>query len=341
VGLYHVTEAAEVSLDEPFFAHAFPDAAEENGVRHGRLTLIAGRQVESLPLNVPAQPMWVATVDPYGNPLSNLEVEFEVLPPEREEPLPDLYQNATILDSSDAEVSSATFVTSYLGRTVLTRLGNVDDTRYRIAARREDSLHPAEPLEFWRDAVDLRSTKIKRPIGETLFVVYRQNGVALGEGGHLWMGKAGQKLQEKVAFTLYALQEDYKVVQNDAEDYELEGLGTFIRRDIDDGSVTPVLLKGEGRFEPASREGSPGGFYEFDLHLGKEPGERSVSHKVEATLTYPWVNPDDPDDIREIETKVSRSPGVGNPIWGVDVSIIAQAPNPFVLDGNGISRRAR
>ncbi len=337
VGLYHVTaEAGGVALDEPFFAYAFPDAAEENGVRHGRLELVTGKYATSFVLNVPPQPMWVETVDRFENPVSNLEVELEVLEPVRDRaPLPDDYENATIFDESGAEVSSARFVTTRFGQAVFMRLGNVDATRYRISARRDDSLYPTEPIEFLRDSRDFGSAIVKRPIGEKLIVTSRQNGVSLSGGGHIWIGKVGRKLPEKIEYTLVALQEDYEVVQNSSGKNELEGLGTFTRRDIVDGSVTPFLSKGDGRFEPATREGATGGVYEFDLVLGEAPGERRISDKVEVKLRIPWVNPDDADDIRMIETKVTGSSNLSSPVWGLDVAIVGQETNPFVLDGNG------
>jgi RHS repeat-associated protein len=337
VGLYHVTaEAGGVALDQPFFAYAFPDAAEENGVRHGRLALVTGRHASSFVLNVPPESMWVETVDRFDNPVSNLEVEFEVLEPVRDKaPLPDDFENATIFDESGAEVSSARFVTTRFGQAVFMRLGNVDATRYRISASREDSLYPTEPIEFHRDSRDFGSTIVKRPIGEKLVVTSRQNGVSLSGGGSLWIGKVGRKLPEKVEYTLVAIQEDYKVVQNASGKNELEGLGTFTRRDIVDGSVTPFLSKGDGRFEPATREGATGGVYELDLVLGEAPGERRISDKVEVTLRTPWVNPDDAGDIRMIETKVTGSSNLSSPVWGVELAIVGQKTNPFVLDGNG------
>ncbi len=339
VGLYHVTaEAGGVALDEPFFTYAFPDAQEENGERHGRLRFVTGKHLTSVVLNVPAQPMWVSTVDPFGNPLSNLEVDFEVLPPETPQtgdPLPDGFRNATLFDEADAEVSSARFVTSYLGATAFMRLGNVDGIRYKIAARRDDALFPTDPIEFLRDAASLGAKNVEGPVGENLVVIFRQRGVAVGSGGYLWIGRAGEKLREKVGFTLMALQEDYEPVLNESRKWELRGLGTFTRRDVEDGSVTPLLLEGDGRFEPGTLAGSPSGFYEFDLFLGKAPGKRSIAERVEATLTRPWVNPDDGSDIRLLETEVTRSSSTGSPVWGVDVSITGQAAEPFVLDGNG------
>jgi hypothetical protein len=95
--LYHVTaEAGGVALDEPFFAYAFPDAQEDGGERHGRLRLTTGRHATHPVLGVPAQPMWVSTVDRFGNPVSNLDVDFEVLEPETENRPAD--RNATIFD---------------------------------------------------------------------------------------------------------------------------------------------------------------------------------------------------------------------------------------------------
>jgi hypothetical protein len=218
----------------------------------------------------------------------------------------------------------------------------VDGIRYKIAARRDDPLFPTSPIEFLRDAPSTGAKTAKGPVGESLWIIFRQEGVALSTGGHLWIGRAGEKLREKVGFTLTAYQEDYEPVLNSSGKWELKGLGTFTRREIEDATVTPVVLEGEGRFEPETLTSSPSGFYQFHLFLGKEPAKHSVWTNVEATLKRPWVNPDDPADIRLIDTEVTRSAsGTGVPIWGVEVAVTEQVASLSVPTGTDTSRRAR
>ncbi|HLE70631.1 MAG TPA: DUF6531 domain-containing protein, partial [Vicinamibacteria bacterium] len=340
-GLYHVTaEAGRVSLDEPFFAYAFPDAEEESGARHGRIQFVTGRHARFFASGVKQVPLWVATLDHFGNSLSNLEVQYEVGTPERfaSGPLPDVYENAKIFDENGDEVERATFLTSYLGALPsLVRLGNVDGTRYKIFATREDDLYPSEPIEFFRDTFDFGSGLTSRPIWERLVVVWYGGGVTLRTGAFLWLGRIGEKVRDKNRFTFLQFQEDYKVVQDSLGRYVLEGIGTFKSRAIDDGELTPFLLKGDGRFEPPSRVGADGGFYDFDFIMGKAPGERKLDMKVVGTLKRPWVNPDDPGDIRQFDVRFDTTSLKGSPrsIWGVDVEIAEQNPKPFILDGNG------
>jgi hypothetical protein len=191
-------------------------------------------------------------------------------------------------------------------------------------------------IEFRRDSQDFRTRLVKSPIGERPGIFFGSNGVALPSGQRLWLGKAGARLPGTIEYTLVAYQEDYKVVVNDVTGkHELEGKGTFTRRDVNEATVTPKLLEGEGVFEPREYRNALNGFYAFKLFLGDEPGRRRLSPRVEAKLLRPVVNPDD-GKVTIAEFRQTIAPEEpGNDVWGATVSLLEQEPDPIFVDGNG------
>ena len=245
VGMYRVTaEAGGVALEDPITAFAFPNAEVDEDGRHGRLVAISGRGGAGFPLATPAVPMWVDVRDGFGNPLSNMPVDWAVSSAERHqgaEPLPVEFENGKLNSRNfDALLDSDRRLTSAFGSRVYPRLGDVDATRYSYTASHDDEKYSREPLDFFRDSYDLGSSRSIGPIGERMVVFFVDRGVPLqgtgivygSPGGivstsSLTMGRAGSWLPSEVGFTVSAYKEEHEAEQDVNGKWFLKGLGRF------------------------------------------------------------------------------------------------------------------
>ena len=230
------------------------DDEAAQGARHARVRLVSGNHAVNQPLVVDAVPLWVQTVDRFGNPLSNLEVTYEVKPPERfgAGPLPEEFTNAK-LSTDTGDFDSAAGLTAAGGIVAFVRLGDVDATRYFIDAGRKDAKYPNESsVRFTRDTTDFGAGATRAPVGERLGILFFEGGLRLPNNEHLWMGRAGSRLPGTIQYRLVAYQESFRVEQDPQGKYELVGTGRFSTRPVDRALVAPVLLAGDGVFEPTS-----------------------------------------------------------------------------------------
>jgi len=356
VGLYRVAvEAGDVEMEQPFAAFALPDDERDSFGRHGQLLVVSGRYARVLPLISGDVPMWVEVVDPYRNPLSNMKVDWEVLAAERlpgvPEPLPDEFENAKIESEEGELLERDQRNTSYLGSRIFARLGDVDSTRYKVAATSSDPKYPREPLEFIRDSEDLSAGRTKPPMGEVLVPIYINNGfflrtssIVFESGGRtmssptLTMGPAGGLLPGTVEFQVSAYQESYEAVLDERGKWVLEGRGRFTRRDVTDATVTPRLLEGDGSFQPRSlseANGADGISYGFQFGFGEDAGMRRYSFSVEAKLNRPVVSSETGEVVIQQNSRSQGSLDDGRMLFGVIVRTLPQSPDPFVLDSSG------
>ena len=360
VGRYHVTvEAGGVVVEDPFVAFALPDPEADSLGRHGRLQLVWGRYSESLPLVNDNIPMWVEVLDRFENPLSNMPVNWDVQDAERfasvGEPLPDVFQNATIWDEDTEEfVEQYQELTSYLGSRAWIKLGDVDATPYRVDATTADTKYPGGPIDFLRDARGLGSHLLEGPIGELLIVLSADKGIDLKNGSivyeegfrtfvtsSLTMGPVGGLLPVTVGFTVAGYQESYEPVVDTRGKWVLRGTGRFTRRDITDATVRPRLRQGDGAFLPSvlTQSNAPNSAeYEFAFLFGAEPGLRRSGYTVEAMVNRPSVNSDTGEvtvSQRSASDGDREEDGTQSMLFGVSARMLPQDPDPFLLDGSG------
>ncbi|MEW6602702.1 MAG: hypothetical protein AB1499_17155, partial [Nitrospirota bacterium] len=294
-----------IPVNHPFSSYGKPDIEGQ-----GKKILKAfGDQTETL-VNSPAGNLLGKVVDQYGNPISNVSIEFKALPAISRNPsvpLPATYRNVKLYKQEECALpfplygecstyyDTVSVKTEYFGGKISAVLGDTVNTEYTIQLT-APNLSQVTAAEF-----KLRSTGYRESadgyIPHTLHV--KQLEIYTQEGQLANASKAGTQLKAPLTAELYVTYED--MVTEGPASCTINGQqtncwqvkskdGIVKTRKVTDGTVTFTPLEGGGSVASVTNLGN--GKYQTLYTTGSTPLKNVIEAWGEATIAVPEVRYD-------------------------------------------------
>ncbi|MGD0886778.1 MAG: transglutaminase-like domain-containing protein [Thermodesulfovibrionales bacterium] len=290
VGLNIITASANgasgsISIVQPFSAYGKPDVPAQ-------IIKVLG-DGNSAMTNNPGGSLIAKVVDQYGNPISNVVVNFNALDAESREPLvplPSNYRNIQFYQQGQCTVpyplygecttvGQMSVETQYYGSTVNTMLGNTVNTTYTVQA----SALNLSPAAFNLYSMGFRSKDDYIPPG-----IYIQYAPLVNDQGQpVNASKVGTQLNAPLVVELFEMYDDYTLAPLSDGTWQLVLSGTVSIKPLGNGTVTFTSTQGSGTTTPTQNLAN--GRYQTLYTTGPVPMENIVVVSGAASITVPEV----------------------------------------------------
>ncbi len=291
------SHSGEISIDQAFEAYGIPGLPE-------KIEKVFPRKETTVLANNPAGSMQAMVTDRYGNPVSNIDMKFEVKPAESRNPsvpLPEGRRNLKLYRQEQCKnpypiypecgeenyYSSVTIKTQYFGAVIEAVTGNTVNTKYTVRVTAAGL--PPEEFTFYSDGY--RDEGDYLPPG----IYIRHLGIVNEKGEPVNAAKAGEDLKAPLAAGIFMLHDKYKmegpyscVISGSATDcWRIKATGIVDIQPITDGTIKYTPTEGGG--EITSTENPGDGTYRATFKTGNTPAVNKIEAEGSATIKVPEV----------------------------------------------------
>lgn len=295
IGVNLVTASANsssgtIQMSQPFEEYGKPDVPKEiiKVLGHGNMAMVNG----------PGGSLVAKVVDQYGNPISNLTIQFKTIKTESRHPdvpLPQQYRNVQFYKPAECNIKYPIYgecttveeikiKAEYIGAIVGTILGNTVNTKYIVQATSiETEILPAL-FELYTEGYRNRDDYIPPGIYIKYQPLVNENGQPVNAS------KVGTELKAPLISELFMLYDDYTMEGpyncGDTQCWRLKPSGIVNVKPITDGTVTYTPVS-SGSVTPA--ENLRNGKYQTRYTTGVTPMENKIEATGIATIAVPEV----------------------------------------------------
>jgi len=235
--------------------------------------------------------------DRLGNPVSNADVTFRVLPavrepPPEQAPLPEGYRNIELYNRDECGMASPiygdcstepdqlTVTSDVFGAGVEAVLGDTVGTTYTVEA----SCPGAESVEFKVDSMGIRvDTDGIAPSTLVVNSIYDVNQ----DGDPVAAAEPGQTIDKPFTIAVYLMRDRYVMEPSD-DGYRIRSLDSVEFVPVTDANIDAQVVQGGGSvsFLPNLQE-QQAGRYSYELTTGPVPARNTIAFSTEATVSVP------------------------------------------------------
>ena len=284
----------DISMLQPFEEYGKPDKPKEiiKVLGHGNMAMANG----------PGGSLVAKVVDQYGNPISNLTIQFETMETESRHadvPLPQQYRNVQLYKPAECNISYPLYgecttveeikvKTEYNGAIAGTILGNTVNTKYIVQAETIETELLPSLFELYTEGYRNKDDYI--PPG--VYIKYQP--LVNEKGQPIDAAKTGTQLKAPLVSELFMMYDDYTLQGPNMCSYDpaskcwtLKPTGIVKVRPINIGTVTYTPIQGGGSVTPT--ENLNNGKYRTKYTTGVEPSLSRVEALGRADIRAPEV----------------------------------------------------